>query len=642
MHELSLVAFPSEHALTGPVRPILKWAGGKSQLLAELEGRLPSSFNGYIEPFFGGGALFFHLAHRLVPGAIIADINPELVNLYEQVARNVEEIIGWLRSASATEEEFYRIRKLDWRALRPEEAAARTIFLNRTCFNGLYRVNKRGEFNVPFGRYANPSICNAPGLRAASQALKSATILCADYKTVLREYVSPGNLVFLDPPYLPISQYSDFKRYTKEGFYEEDHRELAAEVAALRELGAHVILTNSNAPLVHELYSSYQLSVVSTKRFINKDGGKRTGEDVIVHVEPAEKRKLVLVRTPVPAQVAKFPSTRFMGSKEKLLGKIHEVTSALDFDTAVDLFAGTNVVGYLFKAQGKQVISNDYLAMSNVFAKATIENNDVRLSQADVDSLLSRPNDSETFVQDTFRGIFFSDAENRVIDQIRANIRRLRNPYKIALATAALIRACMKKQARGVFTYVGARYDDGRKDVRASIAEHFRAAVDALNGAVFSNGKEHSARRGDAMSLSVPEGGRCLVYIDPPYYSQLSDNDYVRRYHFVEGIARNWEGVQIQQHTAVKKFKGYPTPFSTRNGAHSAFDSLFRKLRRHTLVVSYSSNSLPSRDELVGLLMRHKSNVEVVEVDYRYSFANQGANIDDNKNKVREFLFVAF
>lgn len=637
------VAHPKENLLEGPARPILKWAGGKGQLLAQLEQRIPPQFDSYVEAFFGGGALFFHLAHRLPKDAVVADINPELVNLYQQVASNVESVIGWLKDCKVTEDEFYRVRKLDWKALSPEEAAARTIYLNRTCFNGLYRVNKQGQFNVPFGHSANPTVCNTPVLRAAAVALKGATIVCADYKTVLREYVSPGALVFLDPPYLPVSQYADFKRYTKEGFYEEDHRELATEVAALRELGAHVILTNSNNPLVHELYAPYQISVVSTRRLINKDSTKRVGEDVIVNVPPREKRRLTIVPQLLPVQAAAFPSTRFMGSKEKLLSQIHSITSACEFDTAVDLFAGTNVVGYLFKCQGKRVISNDYLAMSNVFARATIENNEETLSDDDVEGILTRePRHPDTFVQDTFRDIFFADRENRMIDQIRGNIRALRNPHRIALATAALIRACMKKQARGVFTYTGARYDDGRKDMRLSIADHFRDAVKVLNAAVFSNGQEHVTRLGDAMSLSIPNDARALVYIDPPYYSPLSDNDYVRRYHFVEGIARNWSGVQIQQHTAVKKFRSYPTPFSTRNGAYSAFDSLFRRLRRHIIVLSYSSNSLPSRDELVGLLAKHKRNVEVVEVDYRYSFANQGANVDDNKNKVREFLFVAF
>ena len=133
-----------------------------------------------------------------------------------------------------------------------------------------------------------------------------------------------------------------------------------------------------------------------------------------------------------------------------------------------------------------------------------------------------------------------------------------------------------------------------------------------------------------------------LVYIDPPYYSSFSDNEYVRRYHFVEGIARNWEGVEIQEHTATKKFKSYPTPFSSRKGASEAFDLLFKRFRKNILLVSYSSNSQPTLDEMVSIMAKYKSHVEVVPVDYKYSFANQTHKIGNNKNDVKEYLFVGY
>ncbi|KAI4452535.1 hypothetical protein C823_007119 [Eubacterium plexicaudatum ASF492] len=132
-----------------------------------------------------------------------------------------------------------------------------------------------------------------------------------------------------------------------------------------------------------------------------------------------------------------------------------------------------------------------------------------------------------------------------------------------------------------------------------------------------------------------------LVYIDPPYYSPLSDNEYVRRYHFVEGLARDWQGVEIQQNTQTKKFKSYPTPFSTRKGAADAFDQLFKKFSKSILVVSYSSNSQPTQDEMVSLLAKHKEHVDVVPIDYIYSFGNQKA-AKTNRNKVQEYLFVAY
>ena len=141
--------------------------------------------------------------------------------------------------------------------------------------------------------------------------------------------------------------------------------------------------------------------------------------------------------------------------------------------------------------------------------------------------------------------------------------------------------------------------------------------------------------------MNVPGERPDLVYIDPPYYSPLSDNEYVRRYHFVEGLARDWKGVEIQEHTKTKKFKSYPTPFSTRNGAADAFDKLFEKYKDSILIVSYSSNSLPTQDEMVEIMRRHKEHVEVVPIDYTYSFGNQGT-AKTHRNNVQEFLFVGF
>jgi DNA adenine methylase len=223
---------------------------------------------------------------------------------------------------------------------------------------------------------------------------------------------------------------------------------------------------------------------------------------------------------------------------------------------------------------------------------------------------------------------------------VRANIKTVKNPYKRAIAMSALIRTCLKKRPRGIFTYVGHRYDDGRKDLLMTFRDQFLEAVDMVNAAVFNNGKQNKARNGDAMTLQNREPG--LVYIDPPYYSPLSDNEYVRRYHFVEGLARDWQGVEIQEHTITKKFKSYPTPFSSRKGAAEAFDMLFKRFRESVLVVSYSSNSQPTLDEMVTIMAKHKSHVEVVPVDYKYSIGNQGSKVGDNKNDVQEYIFVGY
>ena len=357
-------------------KPILKWAGGKTQLLGELLPKVPNSYSRYIEPFFGGGAMFFALQPE---NAIIADSNPEIINVYREVADHVEDVIQYLKHYENTSEMFYAVRGQEWTALPKAEAAARTIFLNKTCFNGLYRVNKKGQFNVPFGKYKNPKICDEEGLRVASIALQKAEILCGDYLLVLEHYAQPGDFVFLDPPYLPISEYADFKRYTKEQFYEEDHVELAKMIMTLHERGCYVILTNSNHPLVHELYAPFSIDVIQTRRHISCNGSTRKGEDVIVTIPPKERTLIKLLPKPLPEQVSAYPPTRFMGSKRKLLSEIWSVASHFKVNTVVDLFSGSGIVGYMFKAQGKAVVCNDYMAMSAIFTKAMVENNSVTL-----------------------------------------------------------------------------------------------------------------------------------------------------------------------------------------------------------------------------------------------------------------------
>ena len=625
-----------EKTNTVQAKPILKWAGGKTQMLNDLLPKVPSSYGRYIEPFFGGGAMFFALQPE---NAIIADSNPELINMYRQVAANVDEVIQYLKKYENTSEMFYTVREQEWTQLPKAETVARTIFLNRTCFNGLYRVNKQGKFNVPYGKYANPKICDEDGLKAASEALKKAEILCGDYLLVLDHYAQPGDFVFLDPPYLPISEYADFKRYTKEQFYEEDHIELAKIIMRLQERGCHIILTNSNHPLVHELYAPFTIDVIQTKRHISCNGSTRKGEDVIVTIPPKQQTLVKLDPQPMPQQVSAYPPTRFMGSKSKLLSEIWSVVSQFNVNTVVDLFSGSGVVGYMLKAQGKAVISNDYMAMSATFTKAMVENNSVTLPLDEAKTLLIAHKESDHFVADTFKGLYYSDEENDLIDTLRTNIAAMKDQYKQAIAMTALIRACTKKRPRGIFTYTGHRYDDGRQDLKKSLSQQFLEAVEAVNKAVFDNGKINLSKHGDAMDLKVENAD--LVYIDPPYYSPLSDNEYVRRYHFVEGLARDWKGVEIQEHTQTKKFKSYPTPFSTRKGAADAFDKLFKKFANSILVVSYSSNSQPTQDEMVAIMAKYKEHVEVIPIDYKYSFGNQ-SEAKTHRNSVQEYLFVGY
>jgi DNA adenine methylase len=264
------------------LHPILKWAGGKGQLLEKLSSCLPAQYNKYIEPFVGGGALFFHIQAQ---SSIISDINPELINLYKQVAFNLEEVLSFLDLYENTSECFYLTRSKRYSDLSSAEAASRTIFLNKTCFNGLYRVNRTGHFNVPFGKYKNPKIYDLKHLEDVSTLLQKAKIVEGNYLDVLAQFAEPNDLIFLDPPYLPISKNADFKRYTKEQFHEDDHQLLAKEVKRLYDLGCHIILTNSNHPLVHELYGDYGIEIINTKRFIScRSGESRTGEDVLVNI----------------------------------------------------------------------------------------------------------------------------------------------------------------------------------------------------------------------------------------------------------------------------------------------------------------------------------------------------------------------
>jgi len=260
-------------------RPFLKWAGGKSQLLPHLLELAPKQFNKYIEPFVGGGALFFALGKS---NSVLADSNEELVITYTTVRDDVENLIDRLRSFVNDKETFYRIRSLDTLELSDLDRSARLIYLNKTCFNGLYRVNQKGEFNTPYNGAIGANFLQPDVLRKASSTLKGTTIVFGDYKEVLKTYSAKNDFIFLDPPYLPVGKYSDFKRYTKERFYIKDQEELADEFTRLVNLGCKVILTNSAHESIVELFKNYDRKIVNSKRLISSDAKTRVGEDLIV------------------------------------------------------------------------------------------------------------------------------------------------------------------------------------------------------------------------------------------------------------------------------------------------------------------------------------------------------------------------
>lgn len=264
-------------------RPVLKWAGGKGRLLPELQARLPDSFATYHEPFIGGGALFFTLAGQGRLGrARLSDANPSLIDVYLALRDDVDAVIAHLREHAYERERYYRVRALDPATLTLPERAARIIYLNKTCYNGLYRENRRGQFNVPFGRYKNPTICDEPNLRAAARALQGADIARQHFSTVL-DHARPGDFVYFDPPYHPLSPTANFTAYDRHGFGPDDQRRLRDVFAALAGRGVRAMLSNSDTPFVRELYGGFRVDQVYVARAVNsKANGRGKVAEVIV------------------------------------------------------------------------------------------------------------------------------------------------------------------------------------------------------------------------------------------------------------------------------------------------------------------------------------------------------------------------
>jgi len=270
-------------------------------------------------------------------------------------------------------------------------------------------------------------------------------------------------------------------------------------------------------------------------------------------------------------------------------------------------------------------------------AKALIENPGVKLSQASLELLLAHDPRHRRFIERTFSGIFFTPGDLRFLDQVSWNIRKLHNPYEQAIATAALIRSCAKRQPRGVFTVSGdpEHYKDGRRDLRLSLREHFVEQAGTYNLAAFDNGRDNRVRHGDVFGWQP--GPADLVYMDPPYVPRADDNCYIKRYHFLEGLSCYWEAMTILEDSRVKKIVKPFTPFSYRRTAIDAFDRLFRQFADSTLVLSYSSNGYPDLTELRRLMLRYTRSVDVFERAHRYHFGTHHAV---KRSQVQEYLIV--
>jgi DNA adenine methylase len=308
-------------------KPIVKWAGGKSRLLHELLGRLPTEIKTYAEPFAGGAALFFALAadsSRTFQRAVLADQNDELVACYRAVRDDVEGVIRALGAYRYDKDLFYATRDRDTHGMSDAERGARLLFLNHTCFNGLWRVNAAGRFNVPFGRYSNPRILDEQGLRAASGLLRRAAIEKCDFAQVTRE-LSQGDFVYLDPPYVPLSKTAAFTAYASRGFGGEDHARLATQLRELRARGVLAMLSNADTPETRGLYRDFAVHVVRAPRAINSDVKKRgdTRELIVVSwgrpglYEPGAGKQRRGPRS-TPARAAVAVTARDVGRRRRL------------------------------------------------------------------------------------------------------------------------------------------------------------------------------------------------------------------------------------------------------------------------------------------------------------------------------------
>ncbi len=288
-------------------KPFLKWAGGKTQLIQQLEDRLPSSvktskkIKNYIEPFIGGGAFFFYLRNQYeIESSVIADINPEIILGYKTIQKKSSDLIESLKEIqdkyiSLSEEKrkifFYDIREsfnkkipsMDYKKFNPTwiERATQLIFLNKTCFNGLFRQNSKGEFNVPFGDYKNPKICDELNIKECSKALQNTEILNGDF-LITKPFVTADTLIYLDPPYRPISKTSSFNSYSKGGFGDDEQKRLAVFFAEMSLRGAYLILSNSDPKNIDEddnffdeMYHEYKIDRIAASRMINSKADKR-------------------------------------------------------------------------------------------------------------------------------------------------------------------------------------------------------------------------------------------------------------------------------------------------------------------------------------------------------------------------------
>lgn len=392
--------------------------------------------------------------------------------------------------------------------------------------------------------------------------------------------------------------------------------------------------------------------------YVNPDDLTVQGK-VLMTVKTAERIKPVpLTRSPLPhksltsktpnrlfeiKKQPKFPSTRFQGSKAKLLNQIWEHLKDIKFESAIDLFGGTGSVGYMLKSKGKQVFYNDYLKCNYLSGLALIENSKEILDEIDIDFILSVHSniDYPDFIQKTFQDTYFTDQENKWLDIVSTNIRQIENKYKQALAYYALFQSCIIKRPYNLFhrknLYV--RFANVERSFGNKVTwdkpfeEHFINFVKEANDAVFDNKKKNKTFNKDAMELAIKPD---LVYIDTPYISNKgSAVDYLDFYHFLEGMSdyTNWYK-KVDYKSKHRKFKASKSVWADKKRITEAFDQLFKKYKDSILVISYRSDGIPTPEELMNLLKKHKKEVkEVFRSNYKYALSKNGES--------KEILIIA-
>lgn len=329
-----------------------------------------------------------------------------------------------------------------------------------------------------------------------------------------------------------------------------------------------------------------------------------------------------------------YPRLRYMGSKYRLVPQLAATFASIGGRTALDAFSGSGVVSYLLKSLGYAVTSNDFLQFPATIAAATVANQRSRLSAAEVEAICGPAADDRDFIQRTFDGLYFTPDDRRFLDSAWSHIDLLTGS-KRALATSALLLASARKQPRGVFTVTGLRYDDGRRDLRLPLREHFRECAAKYNQVVFDSGLENTALCSDVFELDPADFD--VVYLDPPYAPPRDDNCYIKRYHFLEGLSVYWRGRTILPATRTKKLAKPFTPFSYKHTITDALRRCLAHFQHSTIVLSYSSNAVPDAATVEALLRGFTSDVEVRRIAHTYSF---GTHATATRRTACEYVFV--